>query len=147
MRKVFISLFIFSALLTTHYALVTAPAFAATPAPSASATPCPSGELCNPLNTTNFEDLINAISGGLTTIGIPIAVLMIILAGVEFLIAGGSTEMVTRARKTLLYAIIGLAIILIGKGFLSLINDILSLQGGGSPSSSSSPAPLPPTTT
>ena len=120
-------IFILMFLLTLHvarYTLHASPVLAASPAP------CPSGKLCNPLGTDKLEDLVTSITNGLKTIAIPIAVLMIIFAGVKFLIAGGNTEMVTSARKTLTWAIVGLAIILIGTGFLSLIQDILTVKKG-----------------
>ena len=63
----------------------------------------------------------------LLNIAIPIAVAMIVYAGVMFLTSRGDTTKVAQAKKILLYAVIGLAIILIGKGFITLIESVLNL--------------------
>ena len=60
-------------------------------------------------------------------IGIPIAVIMILYSGIMFLFSQGSSGVLTKARSILQYAIIGLAVILVGKGFLTLIQSILDL--------------------
>jgi len=52
---------------------------------------------------------------------------MIILAGIMFLISRGEPNKIQTAKKILLYAVIGLAVILIGKGFVDLINSIIEL--------------------
>src|SRR3989338_936870 len=79
----------------------------------------------NPLQTQTIYDLMNAILKFALEIGIPIAVVMIIYAGILFVTSRGNPSMITKARTILLYAVIGLAIILIGKGFLTLIQSIL----------------------
>ena len=56
----------------------------------------------------------------------PIAVIMIVYAGVMFIFSKGDPQKVTTAKKILLYAVIGLAIVLINIGFKGLIDSILS---------------------
>ncbi|MEK7138928.1 MAG: hypothetical protein AAB799_01985, partial [Patescibacteria group bacterium] len=56
-----------------------------------------------------------------------IAVIMIVYAGVIFLTSRGEPAKVTQAKQILLYAVVGLAIIMIGKGFITLIESILNL--------------------
>ena len=60
---------------------------------------------------------------------IPIAVAMIVYAGILFLTSQGDPGKITKARQVLTYAVIGLAIILIGSGFITLIQSILELGG------------------
>lgn len=83
--------------------------------------------LDNPIQATNLIELIDVIAGWLFAIAIPIAVAMIVYAGVIFLISRGDTTKVAQAKKILLYAVVGLAIILIGRGFITLIESILNL--------------------
>lgn len=83
--------------------------------------------LDNPLQAENILDLINIITTWLFMIAIPIAVVMIVWAGVIFLTSQGEPAKITKARQILLYAVVGLAIILIGKGFITLIESILNL--------------------
>ena len=58
---------------------------------------------------------------------------MIVYSGVLFLTAQGNPQTVTKARDLLKWAVVGLAIILIGSGFITLIQSILDL---GAPSNS-----------
>lgn len=83
----------------------------------------------NPIAANSFIDLVKAIARFLLQIGIPIVVIIIIYAGLLFLTSGGSQEKVKKAKTALLYAVIGLAIILIGQGFVTLIQSILNLGG------------------
>lgn len=83
--------------------------------------------LDNPLQATNLLELIDVLATWLLNLAIPVAVVMIIYAGVMFLTSRGDTAKVTQAKKILLYTVVGLAIILIGKGFITLIESILNL--------------------
>lgn len=81
----------------------------------------------NPLRSKTILDLLDGILGFAMWIGIPIAVIMILYSGIMFLFSQGSSGALTKARSILQYAIIGLAVILVGKGFLTLIQSILDL--------------------
>ncbi len=138
----------FAILLVSMSLMVSAiPAFAAATFPVSSSTP-PAGtstapkstsaipancndpkKLCNPLPTDDFNGLLVQIGVAIRDIAIPIAVIVIIWAGIQFLTANGSPEKISTAKKALWYAIIGLAIIFIGTGFVDLIKSILSLKG------------------
>ncbi len=85
----------------------------------------------NPIQAESLIDLAKAIGRFLFQIAIPIAVIIIIYAGLLYLTSGGNKEKVATAHKALWYAVIGLAIILIGQGFFTLIKSILNL---GAPS-------------
>lgn len=84
----------------------------------------------NPLEANNLLELIDVITTWLFNLAIPIAVVMIVYSGVLFLTSKGDIGKVGQAKKILLYAVIGLAIILIGKGFITLIESILNLGTG-----------------
>ena len=83
------------------------------------------GGLSNPLQADNFAELIEDIIDWIANIGILIAVGMIIYSGVLFMIAGGRDEELTKAKNTLKWSLIGLAILLIGRNWISLVSDIL----------------------
>ena len=87
-------------------------------------------ELKNPLQANNLLELIDVLATWLFNLSIPIVVVMIVYAGVMFLTSRGDTTKVTKARQILLYAVVGFAIILIGKGFITLIESILNLGAG-----------------
>lgn len=87
----------------------------------------------NPLKggADDFSELVKIIAQWIFNLAIPIAVAMIVYAGILFLISAGDTSKVTKARQVLTYAVVGLAIILIGNGFVALIQSILELGGTG----------------
>ena len=84
----------------------------------------------DPLQTQTIADLFDGILSFALWIGIPIAIAMIVYSGILFLFAGSNPGTVTKARTILMYSVIGLAIMLIGKGFLTLIQSILDLANG-----------------
>lgn len=83
--------------------------------------------LDNPLQATNLIELIDILATWLFNLSIPVVVVMIVYAGVMFLTSRGDTTKVAQAKKILLYAVIGFTIIVIGKGFVTLIESILNL--------------------
>lgn len=116
------------------------------PTPSPTNPPGPTGkpvtldfEIKNPLKIESFLEFFSAITVWLTNIAIPIAVILIVYAGILFLTAGAVPANITKARTILTYVVVGLAIILIGRGFITLIESVLNL--GASPSPTATPAP------
>ena len=81
--------------------------------------------LSNPLQADSFTALIEDIIDWIVDIGLLIAVGMIIHSGVLFMTAGGKDEDITKAKKTLMWSLVGLAILLIGRNWISLVQDIL----------------------
>lgn len=76
-----------------------------------------------------MQDLFDAVITFLYYVAGPIVVIMIILAGLFFLFARDQADKINTAKKILTYALIGFAIILIGRGFIALIESILALGG------------------
>lgn len=87
--------------------------------------------ILNPIAAESLIDLAKAIGRFLLQIAIPIAVIIIIYAGLLYLTSGGKPEQVKKATTAFKYALIGLAIILIGQGFFTLIKSILNLGAPG----------------
>ncbi len=89
----------------------------------------PSFTIDNPLSIsadTSLESIINSIINLLITIGIPLAGLMYLWAGFQFLTAGGDSKKVSLAKKTILYTTIGVAILLSAKGIIIVVEDLLT---------------------
>lgn len=80
-----------------------------------------------PFGPTSFTELLNVIITWIFNIAIPIAMIMIIWAGLTMLTAGGKPANYEKGKKMLGYAIAGLVVIFIGKGFISLVKSILEL--------------------
>ncbi|MDP2945847.1 MAG: pilin [bacterium] len=87
-------------------------------------------EILNPLGDSgkDIPTLINTIAVWLLGIGLTIAVIIVIWAAFLFMTSGGSKERITMARKTLLYAIIGLVVLLLATGVTEFIKNVLSGQ-------------------
>lgn len=86
-------------------------------------------EVRNPIAADNFIDLVKIIGQWIFNLAIPIAVIMILYAGFLWLTAGARPANVAKAKTVFWYAILGLVIIFIGQGFLTLIKSILELGG------------------
>jgi len=88
---------------------------------------CPNGIICipNPLQYDKIEDIIKAITGFLKILAIPIASAMIIISGIQYLLSAGNVEKSQKAKKTITYTLIGLAIILAVDFIVGIAQEIL----------------------
>lgn len=89
-------------------------------------------QLENPLKTEDLAAFIKAVGKWLVALAIPIAVGFIIYAGVLLVFAGQYPDNVKKAKNILWYVFLGLIVMFIGGGFISLIVSILDLGGSGS---------------
>jgi len=87
---------------------------------------CPSGSVCitNPVEANTFEELINAIIDFLWLFALAVVPAVIIIAGYFFVTSAGDPAKVSQAKKMVLYALIGLLIIGMSKGIVTLIQEV-----------------------
>ncbi len=83
--------------------------------------------LLNPLGTQSFAGIVQAILAALFTLSIPIVAIMVMVGGYYILTAVGNEERLKTGRNTILYAVIGFAVILIANGVVSLIRELLGV--------------------
>jgi hypothetical protein len=83
-------------------------------------------EIPNPLVAGDIPTLVDKIATWLLEIGAVIATIIVLWAAFLFMTSGGNEARVTMARKTLWYAIIGMAVLLLAKGVTSIIQNFLS---------------------
>lgn len=76
-------------------------------------------------STTELEAIINTIINWVFFIFIAIAVVMIILAGLQFVTAGGDPTAVSQARTKLIWAAVGIGVALAANGFRPVVSDLL----------------------
>lgn len=88
------------------------------------------GDIVNPIAPNSFSELFQAMMNYFRKIAGTVAVIFIIAGGVMYMLSAGSKDMMERAKKTLIYALAGLAIVTAAPLFLSDIQ--LVLKGGGS---------------
>ncbi len=75
----------------------------------------------NPLGSANIFQFIDRLIDVLFTIGLALAPIMILLAALQFLTSGGNPQRVAAAKNTILFALVGFAILLLAKGITNLI--------------------------
>lgn len=87
--------------------------------------------LVNPLGVDNFCGLLTSIATAVAGLVGAISVIMIIVAGIMYLLSAGSPERITKARTALFYAIAGLAIAISAGAIVATIKGVIGAQGGG----------------
>jgi|AntAceMinimDraft_18_1070375.scaffolds.fasta_scaffold115884_2 hypothetical protein len=85
--------------------------------------------LQNPAGSDTIAELIHNITSGLVTIATPIVAIMVLIGAFQILFAAGDPEKFKLGKKTILYTIIGYAIILVASGITSIIKNLLSSSG------------------
>jgi magnesium-transporting ATPase (P-type) len=86
-----------------------------------------SDEICNPLGDLKFKDIINKLIDFLLTVALIICPLMIVIGAFYFITAGGDPTKANKGRQVMIYAIIGLVIILISKGLVNLVKSAVGV--------------------
>jgi len=80
----------------------------------------------NPLGeTSDVNTLIDKILDFLIKIALVLTPIIVVYAGFLYITAGGNEEKIKRANKVLIWALIGLAVVLIAKGVPALIKEFL----------------------
>lgn len=79
----------------------------------------------NPLEAESFEELIENLIDFIFWVAVVIVPLMIIIAGFYFLTAAGNPEKVNTAKRIIFWSIVGFAIVLLAKGIISMIREII----------------------
>jgi hypothetical protein len=82
----------------------------------------------NPLKWKSFEELINAIADFLTAFALAVFPIIIIIAGYQFMSAGGDPNKIEGAKRMMGYALAGLLVILAAKAILAGIKSVMGVQ-------------------
>jgi type IV secretory pathway VirB2 component (pilin) len=109
---------LFSLLLISFVFFIAGPAFAAT------------ADFGNPLSFSTIEAVLSNITTYLKSIAGVIAVIFIVIGGIMYMLSGGNKDMMERGKKTVIYALAGLAIVVGASTFLTEIKAVIG--GGGS---------------
>ncbi|OIO51619.1 MAG: hypothetical protein AUJ11_01690 [Parcubacteria group bacterium CG1_02_44_65] len=84
----------------------------------------PSGGFDNPLKANDFTEIFVSIANWIAGIVATVAVLLIVIAGLQYIFSGGDLDRIQKAHKTIQWSLIGLIIVLMS---WSLLNTVLSL--------------------
>ncbi|MCX6721091.1 MAG: pilin [Candidatus Staskawiczbacteria bacterium] len=89
---------------------------------------CPPNQICNPISSNNFGELLTKIADGVGTLVASLGTIMLIVAGILYLTSAGNPERMGTAKKALTYAIIGIAIGLAAKGIVAAVKEALGVK-------------------
>jgi hypothetical protein len=81
-----------------------------------------------PWQTKSFQELLDAIYNFIFWVAIALVPIMVIVAAYFFLTSGGDPEKVRTAKRIIFWVFIGLIIVLMGKGILPIIRQLI--EGG-----------------
>ena len=84
-------------------------------------------EIQNPLTAPDFETIVANLIDFVFKIAIVLAPLMIIIGAALFITSAGNLQQVDRAKKIIIYTVIGFAIVLLAKGILAMIKQLLGV--------------------
>lgn len=79
----------------------------------------------DPLGERGITDILKAITGLLKIIAIPLGTIMIIISGIQYLTSAGNEEKASKAKKTMLYTVIGVAIVIAADFIVGFVTEIL----------------------
>ncbi len=82
--------------------------------------------LPSPFGTHDFAWVVGKIANFLLIIGGPLVAIMILIGGYMMVTSGGNSEKFGTGKKTILYAAIGFAVILLAKGVAMIIQSIFT---------------------
>lgn len=87
--------------------------------------------LTTPIGCTNFSCVFKNIMNTLFWIAVPLTGIMVIIGAFQILTAAGNPEKFKSGKKTLLYAVIGFAVVLVAGGVVPIVCSIFNLQCTG----------------
>lgn len=82
-------------------------------------------EIRNPLEHDTIEEVIMAVLRFLQRLALIATPIVIVIAGFYFVTAGGNPEKIKQAKNMIMYALAGLAIILIAEGIVALLREVI----------------------
>lgn len=80
-----------------------------------------------PQTPEQLTEIINRVTDWIFAGFVALAVVMVILAALQFVREGGNPEKMSEARLKLIWATVGVMVALMAKGFVPVIRDILGV--------------------
>jgi lysylphosphatidylglycerol synthetase-like protein (DUF2156 family) len=87
-------------------------------------------DIDNPVSGTDLGSVLSSVINALLLFAGAVAVLFLIIGGFRYVVSAGSPDQVEGAKKTILYAIVGLIIIFIAFVLVQLIQNYLGVTNG-----------------
>ena len=83
------------------------------------------GDLPNPFHICDLTDLAQKIINALLIIAAPIVTIMVLWGAFLIITSAGDPKKIENGRKTIIWAIVGFGILLLGQGVVSIIESLL----------------------
>lgn len=88
-------------------------------------------EIPNPLDCDDAECIVDKIAIAIRPIAVAVAIVMIIISGIQYITSTGDEEKIKRAKKTMLYTVIGLVIVIMASFLIGILGEIFGFTNGG----------------
>jgi len=85
-------------------------------------------EFQNPLEYDTFAELVNAIMNFIFVIAIVTVPLVVIIGAFQLMTAAGDPKKIGTGKNMIVYALVGLAIILFARGLIAMIKQAMGVQ-------------------
>lgn len=83
----------------------------------------------NPLKVTNFCDLLRIVLDAILILGLPVAVVFLVLVGLKYIVARGNPDKIKDANKNFMWTVIGVAVFLGAWTIAQIIKETLKALG------------------
>ena len=84
--------------------------------------------VCNPLKVNDFEALLNIVIDFIFWIGMALAPVMFIVAGLLYVTAAGNPQKTEQAKKIIIYTVIGLVVLLLARGLTEVLKSVIGAK-------------------
>lgn len=78
-----------------------------------------------PLKVCNFDSIIGTVTTILNALAIAAGTIMIIIGGIQYMTSAGNEEKAKKAKQVIIYAIIGVAIVLSADFIIGIVKEII----------------------
>ena len=85
--------------------------------------------ISNPLTATSVEAIVNNVMDFVLKVGVALAPVMAVLAGFFYITAQGDPNKIKKANAIIFWTIVGLGIILLSKGIVVVVRQLLGVKG------------------
>jgi len=85
-------------------------------------------EIQNPLTAPDFETIVDNLINFIFNITIVLVPLMILIGAFYLITAAGDSNKITTGKNIIIYTLIGFAIVLLAKGILAVIRELLGVR-------------------
>lgn len=90
------------------------------------ASTCDSGQICNPIKYDDFSEFVLAVTEAAVDVIMPFVFIAFIYTGFLFVRAQGKPDEIKKAQQSLMWSVIGAAILLGAYGFSEIIRSTIS---------------------